>query len=141
MIFTDYWKVILNFPKMEIWSFLSQKVDGKMVSTDYWKVLVLNFSEMEIRSFLSQKVDGKMIFTCFFWAIHDILGLGKYGFSCSGSQRYHGEIFQTCQRDLTWQLVWRLMWLCDWWLHVISYHLVKFGVHKTFGIGDKTLRR
>ena len=54
---------------------------GNNMFTDYWKVLALNLSE--IRSFMSQKVDGKMIFTCFFWAFHGILGLGKYGFSCS----------------------------------------------------------
>ena len=37
----------------------------------------------EIRSFFSKKVDGKMIFTWSFWALHDISGLRKYGFSCS----------------------------------------------------------
>ena len=125
--------------------FLSQKVDGNMMFTDYWKVLVLTFSEMgntvfssakklteiwyllitgkllfwtfrwwEIRPFFesrswwkddmywlmwsscferlgdgkyglffSQKVDEKMIFTWSFWAFHDIVGLGKYGFSRS----------------------------------------------------------
>ena len=30
------------------------------------------------------------------------------------------------------------MWLCGWWIHVISYQPVKFGVHKAFEIGDKT---
>ena len=30
------------------------------------------------------------------------------------------------------------MSLCGWWLHVISYHPVKFGVHKACEIGDKT---
>ena len=30
----------------------------------------------------SQKVDGKIIFSLSFWAFYDILGLGKYGFSC-----------------------------------------------------------
>ena len=34
--------------------FSSQKVDGNMISIDYWKVLVLNFSEMDN--------------TVFFWA-------------------------------------------------------------------------
>ena len=130
-----------------MWYFLSQKVHGKMIFTDYWKVLVLNFSMMgntvffesrswwkrwyllitekflfwtfrwwEIRSFFesrswlkdgiywlprvpcfelfgdgkydlffSQKVDGKMIFTLSFGAFHDILGPGKYGFSCNSS--------------------------------------------------------
>ena len=42
-----------SFWEWEIRPFLSQKVDGKMLFTDYWKVLVLNFS-----------VIGKMVF---FW--------------------------------------------------------------------------
>ena len=32
-----------SFWEWEIRPFLSQKVDGKMLFTDYWKVLVLNF--------------------------------------------------------------------------------------------------
>ena len=32
-----------SFREWEIRPFLSQKVDGKMLFTDYWKVLVLNF--------------------------------------------------------------------------------------------------
>ena len=93
--------------------FLSQKVNGKIIFTDYWKVLVLNFSVMGNTVFfwvkklmerwyllvtekflfgtfrwweiplLSQKVYGKMIFTWSFWAFHDIPELGKYGFSRS----------------------------------------------------------
>ena len=43
--------------------FLSQKVDGSMIFTDYWKFLFWPFREWEVRFFLSQKVDGKMIFT------------------------------------------------------------------------------
>ena len=35
--------------------FLSQKVDGKMIFTDYWKALVLNFSVMGNTFFLEQK--------------------------------------------------------------------------------------
>ena len=35
-----------------------------------------------IWSFFSQKVDEKTIFNCFFLALHDILGLRKYGFLC-----------------------------------------------------------
>ena len=38
--------------------FLSQRVDGKIISSDYWKVHVLNFSEIENAVFfLSQKID------------------------------------------------------------------------------------
>ena len=60
--------------------FLSQKVDGKIIFTDYWKVLVLNFLGM-----------GNMVFfepKC--WWQDDIYydflsfpGLGKYGCLCS----------------------------------------------------------
>ena len=70
-----------TFGRWEMRSFLSQKVDDKMIFTDYWRVLVLNFLEIRNTVFLSQKVDGKMIFTWSFWAFHDIPGLGKYGFS------------------------------------------------------------
>ena len=85
MIFTDNWKVlVLNFSvvgntvflrvskSMEIWYLLVTK-----------KFLFWTFRWWKMRSFFSQKVDGKMIFTWSFWAFHDILGLGKYGFSCS----------------------------------------------------------
>ena len=44
------------------------------------KLLFWTLRRWEIRSFLSQKVDGKVIFPWSFWAFHDIPGLGKYGF-------------------------------------------------------------
>ena len=47
------------------------------------KFLFWTFRTWEIRSFLSQKVDGKMIFTWSSWAFHDIPRLGKYGFLCN----------------------------------------------------------
>ena len=44
--------------------FLNQIVNGNMIFTGYWKVLVLNVSRMRNKGlFLSQKVDGKMMFT------------------------------------------------------------------------------
>ena len=48
----DYICWLLESPCFELFRgakyglFWSQKVDGKMIFTDYWKVLVLNFSEM-----------------------------------------------------------------------------------------------
>ena len=69
-----------SFRWWEIRSFLSQEVDGKMIFSGYWEVLVLNVSVMGIRSFFSQKVDGKMMFTWSFWAFYHIPGPGKYGF-------------------------------------------------------------
>ena len=58
-----------------MWYFLSQKVDGKMIFTDYWKVLVLNFSLTGNTVFLRQKVNGKMIFTDY-WKVL-VLGYRK----------------------------------------------------------------
>ena len=56
MIFTDYWAVlVLNFSEMKNTGVFSPKVDGKMLFADYWKVLVLNFSEMEIQYFFDPK--------------------------------------------------------------------------------------
>ena len=93
--------------------FLSQKVDGKMIFTDYWKGLVLNFSLMGNTFFFESRIWWKddihwllrsssfelfgdrkyslffsqkidgKIFTWSFWAFHDIPRLRKYGFSRS----------------------------------------------------------
>ena len=105
MIFTDYWKLLVlifsgirntvffwakelrerwcllitekllfwTFRWWEIRSFLSKEVDGKIVFTGYWA-----------KKFFSQKFDVKMMFTWSFWAYHDLPGLGKCGFLCSG---------------------------------------------------------
>ena len=56
--------------------FLSQKVDGNMIFTDYWKVLVLTFSEMGNTIFSWAKklteiwcllITGKFLFWTFRW--------------------------------------------------------------------------
>ena len=56
--------------------FLSQKVDGNMIFTDYWKVLVLTFSEMGNTVFSWAKklteiwyllITGKFLFWTFQW--------------------------------------------------------------------------
>ena len=63
--------------------FLSQKVRGKMIFTDYWKVLVFNFSVMGNTVFFLPKRSWKDVFTWSFWAFHGIPRLGKYCSSCS----------------------------------------------------------
>ena len=59
-----------------MWYFLSQKVDGKMIFADYWKVLVLNFSVMgnmvffEARSWWKRwylLITEKFLFWTFRW--------------------------------------------------------------------------
>ena len=55
--------LVLNFLEIKNMVFLSQKVDGKMIFTDYWKVLVLNFSVMgNMVSFWVKNLIEKMIF-------------------------------------------------------------------------------
>ena len=60
--------------------FLSQKVDGNMVFTDYWKVLVLNFSVMgntvffEPGSWWKDDIYWLLRSSCF-----ELFGDGKYG--------------------------------------------------------------
>ena len=79
------------FPWWKMRSFLRQEVNGKMIFTDYWNVLVLGyrkvrvliFSVMGNTVFFSQKVNVKVIFTWSFWAFHYIPEPRKYGFSCS----------------------------------------------------------
>ena len=68
------------FRQREIRSFLSQKVDGKMIFTDYWKALVLNFSMtgnrsfFESRSWLKDDIYWLLKSSCF-----ELSGDGKYG--------------------------------------------------------------
>ena len=83
MIYTGYWKVVLNFLEMENMVFSrAKKLMERLYVLITEKFLFGSFSRWEIRSFLSQNVNEKMIFTCCFWASHVILGLKKYGFSC-----------------------------------------------------------
>ena len=56
IMFTDNQKVVvLNFLEIKNMVFLSQKVDGKMISSDYWKFFLLVFSRIG--------------YTVIFWAI------------------------------------------------------------------------
>ena len=52
--------------------FLSQKIDGEMIFTNYWKVLVLNFSVMRNTVFFSAK---KLMERCY---LHSFLSFPRY---------------------------------------------------------------
>ena len=60
--------------------FSSQKVDGKMIVTEYWKVLVLNFSKMGYTVFFGPKNWWK---DDIYWLLEsscfELFGDGKYG--------------------------------------------------------------
>ena len=81
-IFGDGKYGLLLIQKVDVrWHFL---YDGIPYLLNTEKFLFWTFRRWEMRSFFFiQKVHGKMIFTRYFWAFHDIPGLGKYGFWCS----------------------------------------------------------
>ena len=69
-----------SFREWEIRPFLRQKVAGKMIFTDYWKVLVLTFSRMGNTSFFWGK---KLMENDIYWLLRsscfELFGDGKYG--------------------------------------------------------------
>ena len=78
--------------------FLNLKVDGKIIFSGYWKILVLGLEVLVLNilkmgnlvffwASLCSIVDEKVIFTWSFCAFHDISGLGKHGFLYSGVAR------------------------------------------------------
>ena len=74
--------------------FLSQKVDGNIIFTDYWKGLVLIFSGREIRSFLEPKSWWK---DDIYWILKrscfELFRDGKYGLFLS--QEVDGKVMFT----------------------------------------------
>ena len=75
---TEIWYLLITgkflfwtFRWWEIRSFLSQEVDGKIIFTGYWKVLVLNFSGMGNTVFFQSKSwwkdDIYMVLLSFLW--------------------------------------------------------------------------
>ena len=87
----EIWYLFIT-EKFLFWSFLRWEIryffEPKSLWNDdnYW-LLKSSCFELFVDGkhglFFSQKDDGKMIFTWSFWAFRYILGLGKYGFSCS----------------------------------------------------------
>ena len=68
-----------TFRWWKVRSFLSQEVDGKMIFTDYWEVLVLTFRKWEIRSFLSQKLMERQYLLITERSSFELFSDGKYG--------------------------------------------------------------
>ena len=69
--------------------FLAKELMEKRYSVITGKSLFWTFWRWGTRSFLSQKVDGKMVFPWSFWAFDDIPRLGKYGFLCSAKDKLY----------------------------------------------------
>ena len=92
----SWWKrwYLLITEKFLFWTFRWWEMRSFFESRSWWKGGIYwlprvpcfeLFGDGKCDLFFSQKVDGKMIFTLSFWAVHDILGPGKYGFSCNSS--------------------------------------------------------
>ena len=68
-----------SFREWKIRPFLSQKVAGKMIFTDYWKVLILTFSGMGNTVFFESKSWWKVdIYWLLKSSCFDLFGNGKY---------------------------------------------------------------
>ena len=88
-MFTELSNVlVLNFSGMENTVFFNEKVDvrwyfswhGILCLLITGNSLIGTFQRWKILSFFNQKIDEKIIFILYFWAFHDVPGLGKYGF-------------------------------------------------------------
>ena len=113
-VFTDYWKgLVLRWKYGFFWA---KKLMERWYLLTTRNFLFWTFRRWELRSYFEpkswckdgidcllksscfklfgdgkyglvlSKKDGKIIFSWSFWAFHDIPGLGKYGFSCSGTK-------------------------------------------------------
>ena len=110
---TDYWKgLVLNFSEWGIQSFLSQKVNGKMIFVDYWKVIVLNFLDIgnmvlfESKNWWKDDIYCLLESPCF-----ELSGDGKYGLFWTKmlTERWHLLI---TEKFLFWNF-WRWeIWSC-----------------------------
>ena len=91
---------------MENTVFLSQNVDGNMMYTDYWKVLVLKFSGMENTVFLKAKSCWK----------DDISWLLKSScFQLFGDEKMKRSYLLIIEMLLLWATEKFLFWTFQWW--------------------------
>ena len=85
--------------------FLSQKVDGNMIFTDYWKVLALTFSEMRNTVFSWAKTLIERLYLLITEKVlFELLGDGKYGLYLS--QGVDGKMIFTSYWEV---LVWNFL--------------------------------
>ena len=102
----ERWDLLIT-EKFLFWTFQRWEMRSFFEPKSWWKddiYWLLKSSCFELFGdgkyglFFSQKVDGKMIFTWSFWVFHDIPGLGKYSFSCSG--------YLFCQLNMLCAIFW-----------------------------------
>ena len=134
--------------------FLSQKVDGNMIFTDYWKVLVLTFSEMGNTVFSWAKklteiwyllITGKFLFWTLRWKEIRSFFLPK---SCWKSDIYM-VFLSFLWYSRTWEIWFFTQWSAKWyflhWLISDRLNLVQDQndrssiVSVAFGTGGKML--
>ena len=99
--------------------FLSQKVDGNMIFTDYWKVLVLTFSEMGNTVFSWAKklteiwcllITGKFLFWTFrWWEIRSFFQPKSW---------WKDDIYMVFLSFLWYSRIWEIWFFAQWMVHV-----------------------
>ena len=111
------------FQWWEIRSFLSQKVDGKIIFSGYWEVLVLNFSLMGNTVFFS----AKMLMERY---LHGLFELSVI-FQDLRNMVFHKVGYEYCwiwyRLIKVWMAKWWRVWchwqqcanFCVWWLWVV----------------------
>ena len=104
------------FRVWKIRSFLSQKIGGNMIFTDYWKVIALNFSGGGKYSLsLRQRFNGKMIFTdCWKVLVLKFSGMGNTVFFW-GKKFMERWYFLITEKFLFWATEKFLFWTFLWW--------------------------
>ena len=92
-----YWCSCIEFLEMKNAVFLSQKVDGNMIFTDYWKVLVLNcfhlFGNEKYGLFWAKKLLERWYLLITEKFLFNLFRDGKHGLSLS--QKVDGKMILT----------------------------------------------
>ena len=122
-----------TFQRWEIRSFLSQKVDGKIIFTDYWKVLILNFTEIgntvffEPKSWWKDDIYWLLKSSCF-----ELFDDGKYGLFFS--QKVDGKMI------FTWSF-WAFHWNSRIWEIWFFVQCISLAIKRVSKLGRLSMQQ
>ena len=101
--------------------FLRQKVNEKMIFTDYWNVLVLNFSGRKIRSFFEAKSWSKDdIYQLMKGSCFELFRDGKCGLFWDKKLMERWYLLIT-EKFMFWATEKFLFWAFRWWEYGLSF--------------------
>ena len=125
--------LLWTFQRWEIRSFLSQKVDGKIIFTDYWKVLILNLTEMgntvffEPKSWWKDDIYWLLKSSCF-----ELFDDEKYGLFFS--QKVDGKMI------FTWSF-WAFHWNSRTWEIWFFVQCTSFAIKRVNKLGRLSMQQ